>query len=247
MKDTTRHPVWLPPGSPPAFPSPEDFGPHGLVAGGGDLSVPRLLAAYRQGIFPWYDEHPILWWSPDPRAVIDPEHLVVSRSLRRRMRAAAFRVTRNQAPRQVLDGCARRAEGTWLSEEMKLAYLALGARGHLHSYEVWQDGALVGGLYGVLVGRLFAGESMFHTVTDASKVALVCAVTHAFASGVALFDVQLQTAHLERMGAFELGRDEYLAGVRHATAPGREASLVHPPAEDDLLPWVVERLPERQR
>lgn len=247
MKDTTRHPVWLPPGSPPVFPDPDDFGPHGLVAGGGDLSAPRLLAAYRQGIFPWYDEHPILWWSPDPRAVIDTDHLVVSRSLRRRMRSGAFKVTRNQASRQVLDGCARRAEGTWLSEEMKLAYLGLGERGHLHSYEVWQAGELVGGLYGVQVGRLFAGESMFHTATDASKVALVCAVTHAFVSGVTLFDVQLQTAHLERMGAFELGRDEYLDCVRHATRDGQDADFAHPPGHEDLLPWVVARLPERHR
>ncbi len=247
MKDTSRHPVWLPPGSLPVFPSPRDFGPHGLVAGGGDLSVARLLAAYRQGIFPWYDEHPILWWSPDPRAVIDPEHLVVSRSLRRRMRSGSFVVTRNQATRAVLDGCARRREGTWLSEEMKEAYLALGARGHLHSYEVWQDSALVGGLYGVAVGRLFAGESMFHTATDASKVALVCAVTHAFASGVALFDVQLQTAHLERMGAFELGRDAYLDGVTQATRNTREANFGHPSASDDLMPWVLDRLPERHR
>jgi leucyl/phenylalanyl-tRNA--protein transferase len=239
-----RHPVWLLPGSPPSFPDPRGFGEHGLVAGGGDLSPERLLLAYRSGIFPWYDDEPILWWSPDPRAVLEPGALHVSRSLARRLRSGEFRLSVDQDVAGVLDGCAERAEGTWLTTEMKLAYLRLAGLGHLKSYEVWHEGALVGGLYGVLVGGLFAAESKFHRRTDASKLALVAAATHLFSAGVTLFDVQFRTPHLERLGVAELGRAEYLERL----SPAEGATLAFPRDADpnDLGPWLVARLGARR-
>jgi leucyl/phenylalanyl-tRNA--protein transferase len=213
-----RQLVYIEPGGPIGFPDPRGAGKDGLVAVGGDLSAPRLLAAYTLGIFPWYDdEHPPLWWSPDPRAVIDADHLHVSRSLARRLRKQEYTVTLDRDFRGVIQGCAQgRSDGTWLLPEMIDAYTKLHQLGHAHSVEVWLDGALAGGLYGVRVGGLFAAESMFHTQTDASKLALVHAVRGLFGAGVRLFDVQFLTAHLSSLGAYEIPRDEYLRRVEDA-------------------------------
>lgn len=214
------------------FPDPRDADPQGLVAVGGDLSTPRLLLAYARGIFPWYDAGlPPLWWSPDPRGVLDPDHLHVSRSLRRRLRRGGFTVTLNADFAGVMRACAAdREDGTWIHAAMIEAYVALHEAGHAHSFEVWVAGQLAGGLYGVQVGGLFAAESMFHRQTDASKIALVSAVTTTFAAGVELFDVQFVTAHLASMGAYAVRRGEYLArlaAVRDRTVllAGRTPSL----------------------
>lgn len=242
MHNRGRKPIWIPEGAPPLFPDPRDFEPVGLIAGGGDLSPPRLLAAYRTGIFPWYDEAPILWWSPDPRAIIDSDSLRVSRSLRRVLRQQRFRVSFNRAPEMVLDGCADRNEGTWLTSEMKRAYLELHRQGHLVSYEVWHGQDLAGGLYGVLLGGLYAAESKFHRVRDASKVALVCSVLHLFASGVRLYDVQFRTDHLERQGVYEVSRQQYLARLHDAVTS--QVDFLPSADQDDLMPWVVNQLTE---
>lgn len=214
-----RSPLLIAPGGPLYFPNPELCDDEGLVAVGGDLSVPRLLLAYDSGIFPWYDPGlPPCWWSPDPRAVIERESLHVSRSLCRVLRSKRFRVTWNQAFSAVMRACADREEGTWILPEMIDAYSALHREGHAHSLEVWHADELVGGLYGVQRGGLFAAESMFHRATDASKVALVVCAREVFARGVGLFDVQLPTPHLESMGACVLPRRDYLrrlAEVRH--------------------------------
>jgi leucyl/phenylalanyl-tRNA--protein transferase len=240
MRAQRKKPVWIEVDSVPFFPSPEGYDPHGLIAGGGDLSPARLLAAYAAGIFPWYDDPPILWWSPDPRTLIERTDLHVSRSMRRTLASKALKVTMDHDLPGVLDGCADRAEGTWLSDEMRIAYRDLAAQGYLHSYEVWHGHDLIGGLYGVLLGSLFAAESMFHRERDASKVALITAVLHTAAAGVGVFDVQFMTPHLQRMGARELPRSLYLKRVGQAVA----ARTHWPEAADsnDLLPWVVSQL-----
>lgn len=201
------------------FPNADEADDEGLVAIGGDLSAERLLTAYEHGIFPWYDEGvPPLWWSPNPRAIIEPGGVHVSRSLRRVLRKNTFRVTFDAAFERVMCECGRRDVGTWIIPEMIDAYVDLHRRGHAHSFEVWRDDDLVGGLYGVHRGALFAAESMFHTAADASKVALVHAATSVFAAGIDVFDVQLLTSHLASMGAVEIARSDYLARVRLASA-----------------------------
>lgn len=204
--------MFLMPGGPLGFPDPNLADDEGLLAIGGDLSAERLLFAYDRGIFPWYDEGlPPMWWSPNPRAVMDVLHLHVSRSLKRVLRSARFQVTFNRAFQRVMLECGREREaGTWILPEMIAAYTALHDLGHAHSVEVWRDERLVGGLYGVRRGGLFAAESMFHRERDASKVALVSAVPHFFASGTTLFDVQFLTPHLESLGAYEVPRRRYL-------------------------------------
>ncbi len=195
------------------FPDPRRARPDGLVAVGGDLSVDRLLLAYRCGIFPWSAE-PITWWSPNPRAIFELEHIHISRSLERTLRKGAFRVTYNEAFQAVLMGCAaapRREGQTWISPEFVAAYTRLHRAGHAHSIEVWLEGELVGGLYGVAVGGLFAGESMFHRVTDASKVALVHCARRLVERRFELFDTQMVTSVTSSLGAFELPRADYLA------------------------------------
>ncbi|MCA8976809.1 MAG: leucyl/phenylalanyl-tRNA--protein transferase [Planctomycetes bacterium] len=214
-----RSPLVLKRTSPARFPDPREFDAEGLVAIGGDLSQKRLLAAYRGGIFPWYDVgYPPLWWSPDPRAVLDPDHLHVGRSLRRVLAAADFELGWNQCFERVMGECGRRrADGTWITPEMIAAYSRLHRAGHVHSLEVFRGGELVGGIYGVQVGALFAAESMFHRATDMSKVALVAMVRSLFAAGIELFDVQFRTGHLERCGVFELSRADYLAALSRVT------------------------------
>lgn len=212
---------WLSAGDP--FPPIERAlrDPNGLLAAGGDLSAARLLDAYSRGIFPWFGEDdPVLWWSPDPRMVLVLDELRVSRSLRRTLRAGRFSVTLDSAFAAVMEGCAGpRAgqDGTWITEDMLDAYTALAARGVAHSVEVWREGALVGGLYGVAVGRMFFGESMFSREADASKVALVTLVRQIRRWGFELIDCQMATGHLASLGAREIPRPDFLAHVHRLT------------------------------
>jgi leucyl/phenylalanyl-tRNA--protein transferase len=191
---------------------------HGIVAVGGDLRPRRLLLAYRRGIFPWYEEGgPILWWSPNPRAIIELDGLRVPRRLQRTIRSGRFAVTINHDFAGVINGCADRpGQGTWLTREMIEAYRKLHQLGQAHSVEVWHQGTLAGGLYGVAVGGLFAGESMFTRVRDASKVALAFVVDHLRNRGFQLFDIQFRTEHTGRLGAIQIPRRKYLE--RLATA-----------------------------
>ncbi len=205
------------------FPDPERADTEGLVAVGGDLSVPRLLAAYRRGIFPW-TANPITWWSPDPRAVIEPERLHVPRSLAKFMRKEPFQITTDRAFRQVMLGCAESAPGrrdTWITAEFIAAYTRLHHQGHAHSLECWRGGELVGGIYGVALGGFFAGESMFHHAANASKVALCHLVRHLRERGFALFDIQQVTPATRPFGAVEIPRAEYLRRLQAAVARER--------------------------
>lgn len=189
----------------------------GLVKIGGDLRPERLLSGYRRGIFPWYDEGgPICWWSPDPRAIFDLERFYVSRRLARTIRSGRFITTINQAFAQVIRGCADRAEGTWLTSEMIAAYEKLHELGWAHSVEVWHEDKLAGGIYGVAIDGFFAGESMFHRVRDASKVALTFLVNHLRVRGYQLFDTQMLTEHTQRLGALEIPRQQYLNRLQAA-------------------------------
>jgi len=187
--------------------------PNGLLAAGGDLSPERLLAAYRHGCFPWYQEgQPLLWWSPDPRTVLYPEELHISRSLRKTLRQEAFQITYNQAFKAVIEGCAAPrsyADGTWITSPMQDAYLQLHRMGIAHSVEVWQDGQLVGGLYGLAMGQLFFGESMFSRVTDASKAGFVTWVEHLRERDFKLIDCQMPTQHLASLGARTISRKAF--------------------------------------
>lgn len=206
------------------FPDPARADAQGLLAHGGDLEPATLIAAYRRGIFPWpYDAEPLLWWSPDPRAILPLEALHVSRSLARTLRRARFGLTLNAAFAAVIDGCAAREE-TWITPDIREAYVRLHALGWAHSFEVWgPDGTLAGGLYGVAVGGLFAAESMFHATRDASKVAVVALVEHARRVGVTLLDVQVLSPHLASLGARAIPRAEYLA--RLPAALGRPVAF----------------------
>lgn len=222
MRARRPQPVVLPPSGATPFPDPDDYDAEGLLAIGGDLRPERLLAAYRHGVFPWYAEGYVpMWWSPDPRAVLDPERLHVAKSLARRIRRGGFTLSWNRCFSRVMAECGRaRPGGTWILAEMVAAYGELHERGHAHSLEVWQGERLVGGIYGVQVGALFAAESMFHRATDMSKVALVALVRSVFAAGIELFDVQFATEHLATLGAVELPRQEYLRRL-HVAAERR--------------------------
>lgn len=184
--------------------------PDGLLAIGGCLSKTRLLKAYRHGIFPWYNpEDPILWWSPDPRLVLFPDKLIVSHSLRKTLRKNIFSVTFDQAFDQVINACAalrKDSAGTWITDEIAQAYSELHQLGLAHSAEAWHNGTLVGGLYGIALGRVFFGESMFHTMTDASKVAFVRLIEQLKLWDYQLIDCQVHTHHLESLGAQEIHR-----------------------------------------
>ncbi len=221
----SRLPVVLAPYAAPAFPNPELADGRGLIAAGGALTPEWLRAAYDSGIFPWYDEGmPPLWWSPDPRTVMDASKLHVSRSMRRSLRSQGFELRFDSDFEGVMRGCAaEREDGTWILPEMIDAYVTLFRLGEAHSVEVYGQGTLVGGLYGVQRGALFAAESMFHRATNASKVALIVAVQSLFAAGIELFDVQFATPHLTSLGAYSIRRSEYLARLKVATA--RKVSL----------------------
>jgi leucyl/phenylalanyl-tRNA--protein transferase len=197
---------------------PEQADDTGLVAIGGDLSAPRLLEAYRRGIFPWYDEGlPICWWSPDPRAILELDSLRVSRRLGRTIRSGRFSLTVNRDFAGVIRGCADRPrDGTWITAEMIEAYESLHRLGFAHSIEVWNDDILAGGLYGVAIGGLFAGESMFSRQRDGSKVALAHLIERLRQRQFQLFDIQFLNGHTARMGAVEIPRPEYLTRLRAA-------------------------------
>jgi leucyl/phenylalanyl-tRNA--protein transferase len=211
-------PMLIAEGGPLVFPDPRLADDEGLVAIGGDLSVERLLFAYEAGIFPWHDEGlPPLWWSPDPRTILDVSELVVSRSMRRVLKRADFSVSYNRQFQQVMQACSEeRSDGTWILPEMLAAYVRLHELGHAHSFEIWSNGRLVGGLYGVQRGALFAAESMFHRVSNASKVALIVSVQALFRRGIRLYDVQFLTGHLASLGARQISRAEYLLRLARA-------------------------------
>ncbi|MEO6596866.1 MAG: leucyl/phenylalanyl-tRNA--protein transferase [Planctomycetota bacterium] len=230
MRSPRPEPWFLAADDPVRFPDPLRFDREGLVAIGGDLRPERLLAAYASGIFPWYAEGYVpMWWSPDPRALLDPEHLHVSRSLRAVISEGGFRLTWNHCFRRILAACGRRRlEGTWIIAEMIEAYVRLHQLGHAHSLEVWHGSELVAGIYGVQVGALFAAESMFHRRTDMSKVALVALVRSLFAAGIQLFDVQFKTDHLASMGAFEVPRGVYLERLGQLVALDVDLRVLRP-------------------
>ena len=200
-----------------AFPSVNEAltEPNGLLAAGGDLKPERLLAAYKRGIFPWYQEgQPILWWSPDPRAVLWPDELKVSRSLRRSLRNRRFDFRVDTAFDDVVAACAEPrtyGAGTWITAEMAEGYGRLHRLGWAHSFEIWRDGRLVGGLYGVGVGRVFFAESMFTRATDASKAALVHAVAQLRSRNIELIDCQVASAHTRSLGVVDMPRSEFLS------------------------------------
>ncbi len=193
--------------------------PNGLLAVGGDLSIPRLLNAYRHGIFPWYSQgQPLLWWSPDPRTVLLPDRLHISRSLRRSMRKRGFQSSIDRDFSAVIHACAAPRPGsdeTWITPEMIRAYEMLHQMGYAHSVEVWLDQQLIGGIYGIAMGRVFFGESMFSRQSDASKVALVILVDHLKSWGFELIDCQLHSPHLASMGAEEISRSDFIEIVHH--------------------------------
>ena len=192
--------------------------PDGLLAVGGDLSVERLLTAYQKGIFPWYSEgQPILWWSPDPRMVLEPKDVKISRSLAKKMRNKNYKVTFDQSFREVITACSEpRIEkdllesGTWILDDMINAYIKLHQAGYAHSVECWQGNKLVGGLYGLAIGKVFFGESMFSRVSDASKIAFVSLCQQLEQWGFKLIDCQVYTPHLESLGASMIPRKEFL-------------------------------------
>lgn len=192
----------------------------GLVAIGGDLRPERLLEAYSRGIFPWYEEGgPIMWWSPNPRTIIEVDGLHISRRLQRTLRSGKFTITFNRDFVGVLDGCATgRQDGTWLTDEMKTAYTELHRLGYAHSVEAWCGDVLGGGTYGVALGGLFAAESMFTRITDGSKAALVGLMQRLMERSFQLLDIQFITDHTRRLGAIEIPRTEYLRRLREALA-----------------------------
>ena len=213
--------------------------PNGLLAAGGELSPERLLDAYRRGIFPWFSAgDPILWWSPDPRMVLVPGELKISRSLAKTLRNRSYEARFDYGFGAIVTGCAAPREGepgTWISNDMLAAYGNLHRLGHAHSVETWIDGELAGGLYGVALGGVFFGESMFSRVRDASKIALVALVAHLKSCGYGLIDCQVRTGHLESLGAREIPRRRFARLleelIHYPRAPGSwsGASFAHEP------------------
>jgi leucyl/phenylalanyl-tRNA--protein transferase len=203
--------------------------PNGLLAAGGTLRPEWLLATYEKGIFPWYEQgQPILWWSPNPRAVLWPNDIKVSRSLRRTLRKARFRVSADRAFADVVSACAAPrdyTDATWITPEMEAAYGTLHNQGWAHSFEAWDGCELAGGLYGVAIGRVFFGESMFARQTDASKVAFVQAVQYLSGQGFKLIDCQIASAHLSRFGAITIARDAFLQHLAHYCHPRGEPGV----------------------
>lgn len=235
----------LDPRSPELFPDVRRAvrDPNGLLAAGGDLSPARLLGAYRRGIFPWFSAgDPILWWSPDPRTVLFPSQVALSRSLRKRLRKRELCATLDRDFESVIRGCAapRGSEGgTWIVPEMIDAYVALHRLGVAHSVEIWRGSELVGGLYGVAIGGAFFGESMFSRTSDASKVALIHLCQRVFDWGFRLIDCQMRTEHLLRMGAVEIPRARFIALVDGAcNLPGRSGSW-----DDDAMHYPPDQTP----
>jgi leucyl/phenylalanyl-tRNA--protein transferase len=206
------------------FPDPGTANAKGLVAVGGDMSVERLLLAYRTGVFPW-TVSPISWWSPDPRAILEPDELHVSESLKKILRKEVFQITIDRAFAQVIQNCAARAPGrmdTWITAEFIQAYSRLHELGHAHSLECWHNGELAGGIYGVVIGGFFAGESMFHRVSNASKVALYHLATHLQERKFALMDIQMLTPVTKQMGGKTISRRNYLERLEEAVQLRRD-------------------------
>jgi len=231
---------WLGPDDP--FPPLERAlaDPDGLLAAGGSLDAGRLIDAYRQGIFPWSSEgQPLLWWSPDPRMVLFADELRVSRSLRKRIREGRFEIRVDTAFDDVMSACAEPRDGqagTWITAAMRRAYGDLHRRGYAHSVECWREGRLVGGLYGVALGRVFFGESMFARETDASKVALVRLVTLLHGQGVPLIDCQQETQHLATLGAKAIPRTRFAAILRELIHSAAPPPGWHPGAQGSTTP-----------
>jgi leucyl/phenylalanyl-tRNA---protein transferase len=201
------------------FPDEGNATEEGILAVGGDLRPERLLLAYSSGIFPWYsDGEPIIWWSPDPRFVLFPGELKVSRSMRKILRQGVFSITFDKAFERVIAECKKinrkGQRGTWITPEMQKAYIRLYKLGFAHSVEAWKDGELTGGLYGVSLGKVFFGESMFSRVSNASKACLITLVEHLAKKGFELIDSQVYTRHLETLGAREIPRSEYLILIK---------------------------------
>jgi len=213
------------------FPPLEAASPEGLLAVGGDLNPDRLLSAYRQGIFPWNsDDQPILWWSPDPRAVLYPSKLHISKSLRRSLRTRGFEVSADRAFALVIAACAEsrnHGEGTWITSGMQDAYCALHRMGYAHSVETWHNGELVGGLYGLAIGKAFFGESMFSRVADSSKTALVGLATSLAAEGYRFIDCQVVSEHLTSLGAEAAPRDRFASELNEAVGFPDKAARWH--------------------
>lgn len=188
--------------------------PNGLLAFGGDLSAKRLLLAYKSGIFPWFSQNePVMWWSPDPRGILPLDNFKCSKSLKKFVRNCDYQITINSAFNQVIDECAtipRNDSGTWITYDMINAYKNLHSLGHAHSIEVWNEDTLVGGLYGIMVGKVFCGESMFHKVTNASKVAMFSLVEILKSQEAEFIDCQMQNPHLASLGCIEMPRDKFL-------------------------------------
>ncbi|NLN61216.1 MAG: leucyl/phenylalanyl-tRNA--protein transferase [Deltaproteobacteria bacterium] len=195
------------------FPSSDEASPSGILAVGGDLSPERILEAYRQGIFPWYtDEEPILWWSPNPRFVLFPSEIHISQTMRQILRQGRFRITYDRDFYGVITACQKPRkgqQGTWITGEMKEAYVALHELGYAHSVEAWQGEVLAGGLYGISLGRCFFGESMFSAVSNASKAALIILGKQLAARGFGLIDCQIYSKHLASLGARNISRQEF--------------------------------------
>lgn len=201
------------------FPPVEQSAADGLLAIGGDLSTERLLLAYRSGIFPWYnDDEPPLWWSPDPRFVLFPEELYVSKSMQQLFKRRSFKITMNKAFTEVIRNCGRQKRkgqnGTWITAEIEDAYTQLHQLGYAVSVEAWKENELVGGLYGIRMGKLFFGESMFAKVSNASKYAFIAFVQHLQKEGVVLIDCQVYTEHLESLGARMIDRNKFIDIVK---------------------------------
>lgn len=222
------------------FPPLDAASPEGLLAIGGDLCPDRILSAYRRGIFPWFSgNQPILWWSPDPRAVLLPSKIRISRSLKKNIRNRGFRITTDRAFVDVVKECAKDREqqkGTWITTEMRDAYTALHSRGHAHSVETWQNGKLVGGLYGISIGKAFFGESMFARVTDSSKTALVGLSTLLTTWEYHFIDCQVRSSHLDSLGAKCIPRNQFSKMLERAIrVPVAPHHWTHSKAGSELL------------
>lgn len=204
-----------------SFPDPEEADDSGLLAVGGDLSIERLKLAYSKGIFPWYEDGmPVLWWSPDPRMVLFPDKMIVSHSLKQTLKKDLFSITYDTCFEEVIEQCSSTPrvmqEGTWITREMKSAYIRLHKAGYAHSAETWHNGQLVGGLYGVAIGRAFFGESMFHRMTNASKVALHFFLEKLRSMNFQIIDAQVYTNHLESLGGELIPRSRFLELLKKA-------------------------------
>ncbi|KAL0212935.1 hypothetical protein RCL1_006561 [Eukaryota sp. TZLM3-RCL] len=213
LSGTTFSPVFL--GEHIFFPDPSNADSSGLIAFGGDLSIERLLLAYQNGIFPWYSEPPILWWCPSPRFVLFPNNVKISKSLKKVLKRNPFRVTFNTHFHDVISMCGKLRQGnTWITTEMTESYCSLHTLGYAESVEVWNGSKLVGGLYGVVLGRCFFGESMFSVESNASKIALVVLCQELIKRNFILIDCQVYSSHLESMGAVQISRDQFLELIK---------------------------------